>query len=269
MKIANADFKIITKLIEDSSGIFLGEDKEYLLCSRLASVMKKHNLPSFNDLSKNIIAKNQLIIKDIVNAMTTNESSFFRNAKPFEQLKNYAFPKLIENDPNKKSFRIWSAACSSGQEPYSIAMTIKECSEMSKFNWEILATDIDNEILNKASIGKYSQFEVQRGMPIMLLMKYFSQDGTDWVVKEDLKKMIKFQEVNLINGLPESQKFDIIMCRNVLIYFNKEVKEGVVNKLAKNMHENSSLFLGSTERTFGMEVNVKQVTEEPGIFILA
>jgi chemotaxis protein methyltransferase CheR len=209
------------------------------------------------------------LVNEVVESMTTNESMFFRDSKPFEQLTQLVLPAL--KAAGKTTIRIWSAACSTGQEPYSIAITLKE--EASKYpglKAEIYATDLAEKVLERARSGVYSQFEVQRGLPITLLMKYFAQvAGNQWQVNEAIRSMVTYAPANLLTSYAALGRFDIIFCRNVLIYFDEKTKSDALERMAGILNPPGYLFLGGAESTLGLTKKFTQSTEYRGLFTLA
>jgi chemotaxis protein methyltransferase CheR len=269
MALNPADFTFLSGLIKKRSGINLTEDKTYLLESRLLPFARKMGLQSIEELVKQLkFANDEKLFTDVTEAMTTNESSFFRDLKPFEQLRNLVIPRLLQAYPTKKKFRIWSSACSTGQEPYSIAMSILECQATKGIEFEIVATDLASHVLEKAKAGIYSQFEVQRGMPVTLLIKYFKQSGENWHINDQVRNMVKFGQCNLTESLAQNGTFDIVFCRNVLIYFDNETKTQVLHNLSKQMEPLSVLFLGCAESIFGMEHRFTPLKDSAGVFVL-
>ncbi len=265
------DFDFLCNLIKQKSGISLSEDKAYLLESRLMPVVKKYELQDITGLVKRLQLRNEEdLITQVIEAMTTNETSFFRDNKPFMQFKEHVIPHVIEHN-TAKSLKIWSAACSTGQEPYSLAMTLlEEKGKMPGFDFSITATDIDKTILNKAAEGVYSQFEVQRGLPIQMLIKYFAQQesyGEKWCIKDEVKSIIRFNYLNLLDSYPLA-KYDVILCRNVLIYFEPEVKAKILDKLADCLTPNGLLFLGSSETIMGLTDRLEIFNGCMGLFKL-
>jgi chemotaxis protein methyltransferase CheR len=257
MTISQNDFVYLSDLIRKNSGIHLTEDKMYLLEARLLPLAQNNDMENITDLV-NKSKTNPKIVSDIVEVMTTNESLFFRDTKPFETLTKNILPHIIEknNNPNKE-IKIWSAACSTGQEPYSVALAIKEDPELSKYKFSIHATDLSNKVLEKAQNGLYTQFEIQRGLPIMVLMKYFTQEENGWRINDEIRNMVTFKAGNLLTDTHHGV-FDVVMCRNVLIYFEPETKRLVIDNIIKQMHDNSVLFLGVTESIIGIVDDVLQ-----------
>lgn len=253
MPLNKDDFQYIADTIKKYSGICLSDDKEYLLESRLIPVAAKYGISDLHGfvayLRKNI---NDVLMVEVIEAMTTNESFFFRDIKPFEIFKNDIMPAILPKIGNN-TLRIWSAACSTGQEPYSIAITMLEHPEYKNVKFEIIATDLDSNVIAKAQEGVYSQFEVQRGVPITVLMKYFAQHNEKWHIKDDIKKYIRFDKVNLINDFSHLGNFDIVFCRNVLIYFDKEIKEKVLSNINSRMNKYGIMLTGAAESLVGID----------------
>jgi len=268
MAIAAEDFKIYQDLLYEQSGFAVTPEKMYLLESRLNPVVKKLGLADFSDLTAKIKAKDAAVTNEVVEAMTTNETFFFRDTHPFDRFKDVVMPKIIENKPAGSTIRIWCAACSSGQEPYSLGIILKEnAAKYAGYNFEIIATDLSEDILQKAREAKYTQFEVQRGMPIQLLVKYFNQEGTDWFLKDDIKSMVKFSKFNLLHSMAQFGTLDVIFCRNVLIYFDPETKAKVLAELHGRCAKHGVLFLGGAETVVGVTDQFKPLAGERGLYV--
>ena len=243
-------FNFFTLLVERTSGISLKSGKEYLLQSRLDELAKALGYENHEELYQ--VARNKLtrqLLEQIIDALTTNETYFFRDQHPFETLRKEVLPELREKRKSRRVLRFWSAACSTGQEPYSIAMLIKEYFPdlISSWRIEILASDISDSALKKAQRGIYSQIEVNRGLPVTFLVKYFKQQGGHWVIDESLKKMVIFRKINLVEPLRLPSTYDVIMCRYVLIYFSPEIKKKVWDNLCRALAPGGYIFLGATE----------------------
>ena len=258
-------------MIKSRSGLVLTPDKSYLLESRLMPVSRKHGLKDLTELVATMRSRNDAALaEEITEAMTTNESFFFRDIKPFDLLRDEVLPPMIEQRAAKKHLRIWCAAASSGQEPYSIAIVLKELgAQLSGWRLDILGTDISKPILDKAKDGKYSQFEVQRGMPIQLLMKYFTKVDESWVIKDEIKNMVQYKYWNLLEDLKPLGGFDIVFCRNVLIYFDAETKGKVLEQISMLMPEDGMLFLGGAETVLGVTDKFKPVPGQRGVYARA
>ncbi|MBG05296.1 MAG: chemotaxis protein CheR [Rhodospirillaceae bacterium] len=262
------DFEFLASLLRNKSGLVLTVDKAYLLESRLMPVARKNGQKDLDELVAALRgAANPALLNDVIEAMTTNESLFFRDMKPFDQLRDLILPGLLERRADKKQIRIWCAACSSGQEPYSIAMLLKEAA--AKFvGWqtEIVATDISVEMLEKAKSGVYTQFEVQRGLPVTLLVKYFEQNGDIWTISSDIRSMVQFQEFNLLDDPSAFGTFDVVFCRNVLIYFDQDLKRQVLDKVSGLLPADGVLYLGGAETVLGVTERFKPVSGQRGMY---
>jgi chemotaxis protein methyltransferase CheR len=265
------DFDFYKELLKRESGLVVTPEKTYLLVSRLTPVAKKWDFDNIDHMTFTLKGlPDKGLLQDIIEAMTTNETSFFRDLKPFDLFKDVVMPPLIEARKDTKKIRIWCAACSSGQEPYSLAMLMREeplASKLAGFNVEIIATDISEEILKQAKNAVYSQFEVQRGLPITMLMKYFSQDGEKWKLKPELQENISFRTFNLLEPTDSLGSFDIIFCRNVLIYFDQETKKDILERMSKNIKQDGYLFLGGAETVLGITEAFKLKENTRGLYI--
>jgi len=230
-------------------GIVIGKEKAYLIESRLDELSKSLGLNNIEELYKK--AKSNLtneLLNKLIDALTTNETYFFRDKIQFEALKKYVIPELIQNNSSKKSLRIWSCACSTGQEPYSIALLINEYfPELLKWRLEIIGSDISKKVIEYAKKGEFSQIEVNRGLPARMLAKYFTQKGNKWVLDSRIRKMVRFVQINLKDSFIHLGKFDIIFCRYVLIYFSDELKKDILQRLEKSLNPGGYLFLGGSE----------------------
>ena len=262
------DFELIAQLLKERSGLALNKEKAYLLESRLNPVARKWNFSGFDELAQAIRTNSDdALLVDVTEAMTTNESFFFRDQRPFEQFNEIVLPHLLEARASKRSFRIWSAACSSGQEPYTLAMLLKEhADKLAGWRVEIVATDLSYEILDKAKEGLYSQFEVQRGLPITLLVKHFVQVGDRWQIDDSLTKMIKFQQFNLLGDFSSLGRFDVVFCRNVLIYFDMPTKTQVLEGIADLLPPDGFLYLGGAETVLGTTDRFQIIPGQRGIY---
>ncbi|WP_413208145.1 CheR family methyltransferase [Rhodospirillum sp. A1_3_36] len=261
------DFDYISKLLKDKSGLVLTKDKSYLLESRLMPLARKRGFKGLDDLIGQLRRRDMALEKEITEAMTTNESFFFRDNKPFDQFRQVVIPNLLKTRASKRSFRIWCAAASSGQEPYSLAMILKE--EAAKFaGWriEIVGTDLSSDILKKARAGLYSQFEVQRGMPMQLLVKYFKKKDEMWEIDSTIRNMVQFKEWNLLESLGALGQFDIVYCRNVLIYFDQPTKSKVLEGIQKQMPDDGVLYLGGAETVLGVTQAFKPIPGQRGVY---
>lgn len=265
------DFEMFQQLLRQRSGLVLSRDKAYLLESRLLPVARRSGLKSLDELAVAVrTKKDESLLRAITEAMTTNESSFFRDMKPFDQFRNFILPKLLTSRASQRSIRIWSAACSSGQEPYSLSMLLKdEAAKLAGWRIEIVATDLSSEILDKAKAGIYTQFEVQRGLPINYLVKHFKQRGDKWELNADIRRMVTFREFNLLTDLSPLGKFDVVFCRNVLIYFDQQNKAKVLNGIANRIPPDGVLYLGGAETVLGVTDKFRPVDGQRGVYELS
>jgi len=255
------DFDFICKLLRERSAIVLESGKEYLVESRLAPLARELQLNSISDLVRQIRFQpdNGLHVR-IVEAMVTTETSFFRDHAPFEALRKVVIPELIKRRQSERRLQIWCAASSTGQEPYSVAMLFREhFPEVAGWNLSILASDISAEMIHRAKEGRYNQIEANRGLPIALLMKYFKQHGTSWHLNDDIRRMVQFQEINLAKSWPPLSRMDLVMIRNVMIYFDVEMKKSILNKIASLLKPDGYLLLGGSETTFNVVDSFRRV----------
>jgi chemotaxis protein methyltransferase CheR len=243
--------EFFTNFIKKTAGIVYEEERKYLLkkkLTELAYALNYRNLEEFFLRVKTCPTPN--VLNQIIDVLTTNETYFFRDRHPFDALKNQIFPELFKKREKERKLSIWSAACSTGQEPYSIAMLLLEyfSNYLQRYNVFIYATDISKISIEKAKQGLYHQVEVNRGLPASFLVKYFKQEGTYWKIDEKVKKMVRFEQLNLLEtGKRVREKFDIIMCRYVLIYFADEIKKKVLQEVWNCLKPGGYLFLGATE----------------------
>lgn len=252
------DFQFIRNLVKERSAIVLEENKAYLVESRLTSLLKKLNMSSLKELIQRARTEpNSSLTQSIVDAMTTNETSFFRDLHPFEALKKEIVAKLVSRCQKEKCLNIWCGAASTGQEPYTIAMVIKEFfPQLHDWRINILATDLSEDVLTRARTGDYSQLEVNRGLPAPLLVKYFQKSGLTWQIKPEIRNMVEFRKLNLIESWPILPKMDLIFLRNVLIYFDPQVKSKILEKTHHVLHPDGYLFLGATETASTLNVAI-------------
>jgi chemotaxis protein methyltransferase CheR len=262
------DYDYLRTLVKARSGLTLSADKHYLVESRLLPVARKAGLPTLGELVLRLKgAGGDALTIDVVEAMTTNESFFFRDKFPFENFRTYIIPTLLEARASQRRIRIWCAAASTGQEPYSLAIILKEMGcLLDSFRVEILATDLSNEVLEKAKSGLYTQFEVQRGLPIQLLVKYFTQAGDRWRIAPEIRDMVQFRPINLIRNFSNLGLFDVVFCRNVLIYFDQATKIAVLERLADVTTCDGYLALGGAETVIGLTEMFKAIPERRGLY---
>lgn len=261
------DYEYLRKILKERSGLDLAADKQYLVESRLIPLARKAGLPGIGDLVQKMKNGAEALTVDVVEAMTTNETFFFRDKVPFDHLRETMIPALLQARASRRSLRIWCAAGSTGQEPYSIAMCLKEYgSALAGWRTEIIATDLLKEVLEKSKAGLYSQFEVQRGLPIQLLVKHFKQVGELWQLNADIRAMVQHRQLNLLQDFSHLGAFDVIFCRNVLIYFDQETKVGIFSRLARLMETDGFLALGAAETVVGLTDVFKPYPEKRGLY---
>lgn len=260
VKINPDEIKVLSKYIYDISGIYIDQSKAYLLETRLGKILESENCTSFSDLyqaTKKDVSKK--IEKKIIDAITTNETLFFRDSNPFELFQHKIIPEIIDSrtGPNSKNasmpIRIWSAACSTGQEIYSIAIVLKELlHDVFRYQIKLLGTDISNAVISQASAGVYNKFEIERGLSPEKLKRYFTPNGMSWKIKDEIRAMASFKNLNLLEPFNYLGKFDIIFCRNVAIYFTLEDRKKLFNRIADSLEPDGFLIIGSTESLTGV-----------------
>ncbi len=262
-------FQFLTGLVKARSGIVLTTEKSYMLETRLTPIMKRDRLVSLDALATRLRQAPALpLATEVVEALTTNESSFFRDGRPFEHLRQI-LPKLAASRPAGQALRIWSAASSTGQEAYSIAMIIQELSPLlAGRRVEILGTDLSREVLARAQEGLFSQFEVQRGLPVQLLVKHFKPEAGRWRISDALRAMVRWQSFNLLDNPAALGRFDIIFCRNVLIYFDAATKTQVLANLANQLQPDGYVYLGGAETVLGLTTRLVPSAGERGAYEL-
>jgi chemotaxis protein methyltransferase CheR len=261
------DYDYLRKLLKERSGLVLSADKQYLVESRLAPVARKAALAGLSDLVLKLKAGNERLTVDVVEAMTTNESFFFRDKVPFEHFRDAIVPALTAARARERRIRIWCAAASTGQEPYSLAMCLKEMKHrIGGWRVDLVATDISLEVLEKAKAGLYSQFEVQRGLPIQMLVKHFAQVGDTWQISPEIRAMVQYRPLNLLNDFSRLGGFDLVFCRNVLIYFDQETKIDVLRRIARLLEPDGFLVLGAAETVVGLTDAFKPVADKRGLY---
>jgi chemotaxis protein methyltransferase CheR len=262
-----SDYEYLRKLLKERSGLDLSADKQYLVESRLMPLARKASLSGIRELVQKMKSGATALTSEVVEAMTTNETFFFRDKIPFDHLRETVLPALIQARAARRSIRIWCAASSTGQEPYSIAMLLKEMgAALSGWRTEIVATDLSMGVLEKSRTGLFSQFEVQRGLPIQMLVKYFTQQGELWQLNADIRAMVQHRQLNLLQDFSQLGTFDVIFCRNVLIYFDQDTKIGIFDRLAKMLEADGVLALGAAESVVGISDAFRPYPERRGLY---
>ncbi len=262
------DFDFLSRTVRERSGLQLTQDKSYLLESRLLLVARRFGAKSLDEFVSSVRQRaDKERLNAITEAMTTNETLFFRDTKPFEQFKRIVLPALLASRASQRVIRVWCAASSSGQEPYSLAMMIKEEGpKLAGWRFEILGTDLSQEMIDRARAGAYSQFEVQRGLPIQLLMKYFRQIEDRWQIDDAIRAMVQYRTFNLLEDPRTLGTFDVVFCRNVLIYFDQPTKGQVLERIAKLLPGDGVLYLGGAETVLGITDRFEPMPNERGIY---
>lgn len=268
-KMTETEYLAFKPFLEDSCGILLGEGKHYLVTSRLAKLMREQNIDSINELLTTVkqIQHSQLRNK-VIDAMTTNETSWFSDGSPFKALEKEVFPALEER--TSFSCKIWSAACSSGQEPYTISMLLNEYLSKKAHSYltstQITATDISTKVIAEAKQGIYEDTIIDRGLSNDRKQDYFTKVSDGWQVNDVIKRRINFQHQNLLDSFTTLGKFDVIFCRNVLIYFSPELKSDILNRMAKSLNPGGFLFLGASEKTQSYSEAFNMIRSASGVY---
>jgi chemotaxis protein methyltransferase CheR len=263
-----ADYEFLRRLLKERSGLVLGGDKQYLVESRLLPISRRLGLAGLAGLMEKLRQPDsEALAVEVVEAMATNESLFFRDKLPFEHFSDTVMPALLKSRAQQRRIRIWCAAASTGQEPYSLAMTLKEMGpRLASWRTEILATDFSLEVLEKAKAGIYSQFEVQRGLPIQMLVKYFTQVGEMWQIAPEIRAMVQFRPFNLLHDCAQLGRFDVVFCRNVLIYFDQQTKIEVLDRLAQVIVPDGYLVLGAAETVVGLTSSFRPIPDKRALY---
>jgi len=259
----------LRKLLKERSGLVLSADKQYLVESRLLPVAHHAGFDGLAELVGKLRSlKSESLVTKVAEAMTTNESFFFRDKIPFEHFRDTIMPALLAARAAHRRIRIWCAAASTGQEPYSLAMYLKEMGQkVAGREIEIVATEFSSQVLEKAKSGLFSQFEVQRGLPIQLLIKYFDQVGDSWQINPDVRAMVQFRSFNLLHEFTQLGRFDLVFCRNVLIYFDQETKVRVLDRIERIMEQDGYLLLGAAETVVGLTDSFKPLSDRRGVYV--
>jgi len=262
------DYDYLRKLLKDRSGLTLSADKQYLVESRLIPLARRAGLAGIAELTAKMMrGGSEALTAEVVEAMTTNETFFFRDKIPFDHLRETVLPELLQARASRRSLRIWCAASSSGQEPYSIAMCLKEFAPtLAGWRVEILATDLSQAVLEKSRAGIFSQFEVQRGLPIHMLVRHFTQVGELWQLNADIRAMVQHRQLNLLQDFSHLGMFDVIFCRNVLIYFDQETKANVFDRPPNMLEVDGVLALGAAESVVGITDAFKPYPDRRGLY---
>ncbi len=264
MSISREGFDYVRALVHTQSGLVLEAGKEYLVESRLQPLARSEGLNSVQALVERLRGSSlNGLHQRVIEAMTTNETSFFRDLHPFEELRESILPALIEERRAQRRITIWSAACSYGQEPYTVAMIMQEhFPELAGWTCRLMASDIAEEMINKARGGRYSQLEVSRGLPAAYLVKYFHHLGNEWEIVEDIRRKVEYFPINLTKPWPVLPRIDIILMRNVLIYFDLETKKRILANLRRQLQTDGYLALGGAETTLGIDDSFERIAAD-------
>jgi chemotaxis protein methyltransferase CheR len=253
MTISPTAFSFVRELVRSESAIVLEPGKEYLVESRLVPLAKQSGHPDVDAYVAELSTRrNPAALRQVVEALTTNETSWFRDSDPFTALRESVLPTLAQNRPQRQ-LRIWAAACSSGQEPYSILMTAQDTPQVAGWKIDMIATDLSQEMLDRAKAGEYSQLEVNRGLPATTLVRHFQRAGLNWKISPDLSRQVQFRQLNLVRPFPPMGRFDVVFLRNVLIYFDLETKRDILRRVRQVLAPDGHLFLGAAEMTMGVD----------------
>lgn len=262
------DFTFFRTFLAERSGLNLLPEKTYLLESRLAPTLRQRNLDSLGSLARKLRAGGDVALeREVIEAMMTHETLFFRDLRIFDVLREQLLPELIAARQNTRRLSIWSAACSAGQEPYSIAMMLDEMAgQLSGWTIRILATDLSAAVIDRAKAGIFNQFEVQRGLPVRLLLKHFTQGPQGWTIEKRLRDMIEFRTFNLLNDAGMFGQFDLILCRNLMIYFDPPTRAGLFARLRRQIANDGALMLGGAETVLGATEDFTPTRDMPNFF---
>ena len=265
---SEADFNYLRQLLRLRSGLSLGDDKAYLVESRLGILCRQRNIETLATLVNRLRYDRDTGLETaVVEAMTTNETLFFRDRTPFDLFRDVLLPEKLAANAATRRLRIWCAAVSTGQEAYSLAMILDEFApRLAGWRVDLVGTDISQDVLDRARSGLFTQFEVQRGLPIQMLLKYFTQDGDKWRISSRLRDKLELRQHNLLEPTPQLGQFDIVFCRNVLIYFDLQTKLQALSNLAQRLAPNGGLVLGSAETVIGLDSDVVPDPVQRGLY---
>lgn len=266
MTISDGAFSVLSGLLQSRAGIALGREKAYLLDSRLGPIAQRHGCATVDGLAAALAGRDEALATEIVEAMVNNETFFFRDSTPFSMLREAVLPALRQSRRAGRTVRIWSAAASTGQEPYSLAMLIADDPAWAGWSVEIVATELSRRALARAEAGVYSQFEVQRGLPIQMLVRYFAQDADGWRIDDRIRRMVRFEALNLCTPFAHLGSFDVILCRNVLMYFDLATKAEILSRLRRQLASDGTLVLGAAETVLGLSTDFEPDWANRGLY---
>ena len=264
LSLSERDFETVRSLVKAHAAIVLEPGKVYLVETRLVPLARREGFGDLEELVECLRATPfGPLHARVVDAMTTNETAFFRDLHPFEALRSRVLPELLQRRAAEKTLRIWCAASSSGQEPYTVAMSLREhAAELEGWQVSLLATDLSEEMLARAREGRFSQLEVNRGLPASFLVKYFTKSGAEWELREEVRAMVEFRTLNLVKPWPELPAVDVIFLRNVMIYFDLETRREVLARIRRVLRPDGTLFLGASETTLHADDRFERVPLE-------
>jgi chemotaxis protein methyltransferase CheR len=260
------DYAFLGEFLRRRSGLSITSEKAYLIESRLKPVAGRHGFRDVEGLVRELKSASESVCRAVTDAMTTNETFFFRDRVPFDQFRDVMVQTFLNSRLSKRRIRIWCAGCSTGQEPYSLAMVVDGLPHLIGWTVEIVASDINSEVIARAKEGIYNQFEVQRGLPIQMLVKHLQQEGNEWRISEAIKRRVQFRVFNLLDAFAGLGPFDIIFCRNVLIYFDQKTKQDVMDRLSRSLADDGYLVLGSAETVLGLGKSFTPMESARGIY---
>jgi chemotaxis protein methyltransferase CheR len=261
MTISGGEFNYIRGLVRDHSALLLEPGKEYLVESRLSSVVQQEGFSSFQGMVESLrSAPFGELHRKVIEAMANNETLFFRDARAFAMLKNTLMPRLLAARSQERSLNVWCAACSSGQEPYSVAMMLRELVPVASWNLRIVGSDLSRDVLDRARAGRYSQLEVNRGLPAHLLVKYFQRERGGWTLRPVIRDMVEFHQINLIEPWPRLPRMDLVLLRNVLIYVGPDTKKSILRRVGRLLAPGGHMLLGAAETTTNADAAFEPVT---------
>jgi chemotaxis protein methyltransferase CheR len=248
LQITAEEFEFVRAFMRERSGVVIDAGKQYLVEFRLAPIVAAHEYATINDLFSDLKAgESQQLRRAVIDALTTNETAFFRDVRPFEALRHVVVPSLVEARSEQRALRIWSAGCSSGQEPYSALLVLRQIEELAQWRTSVLATDVSSEMVNRAREGRYAQIEVNRGLPPAMLQSYFEPDGVGWKVKDELRRGLEFRCASVLEPMPDDGPFDVVFIRNVFNSFYTEGRSSLLDYLTTALASDGFLFVGAAE----------------------
>jgi len=264
-----SDYAFLADFLRRRSGLSITSEKAYLIESRLKPVALRLGFKTAVDLVRQLRNADETLARTVTDAMTTNETSFFRDKVPFDQFRDVMLPALLAARKNESRLRIWCSAASSGQEPYSLAMIIEATAQLAGWTIDLVASDINAEMIERAKEGLYSQFEVLRGLPIQMLARHFHHEGGEWRISSSMRKRVQFEVFNLIESFESHGQFDVIFCRNVLMYFDQTMKHEALGRLSGALATDGYLVLGSAETVLGSGKGLEPLVNARGIYVKA